>query len=65
MKRVIEKATLPSLLYCGTPEKLPPVGAVLSATTVNAAPGRLVRSALFCTVALPLPPWPAVGLAAV
>jgi hypothetical protein len=51
VKRVIEKATLPSLLYCGTLEKLPPVGARLSATTLNVAPWALVRPALLSTVA--------------
>src|SRR5207249_3955595 len=56
---------LPLPLYCGTLEKPPPVGAVSSATTLKAAPAPLVEPALFWTVALPLPPWRAVGEAAV
>src|ERR1044071_5922936 len=58
---VSENETFPSPLYCGTPEKPPPVGADASATTVNGAPAALVRPALSCTVADALPPWSAVG----
>src|SRR5439155_19697366 len=64
-KSVIENERLPLPLYCGTPEKPPPVGAVLSATTLKAAPAALGEPALFLTVALPLPPCSAVGVAAV